>query len=265
MNRHGWTRLDTGGNTSVGIVLVAVLACGVLPFFPVLPRAIGLTVVFGAGLAFVVALLLRNSPAVHAALLALLLSIWSILAPMHVWPSLIIPLLIYAIVVLSVPSLRRTTAWLRTGVIDRITGIFMALTVAVSSAGLLVWFAVWKPDLGHFLKVIPSWDPALLMLEGVVFALLNAAMEESVFRGVIMQALDDMLGEKAWSVVLQALVFGLFHIEGIPGGWTGICMATFYGLLLGLVRRRSRGILAPYITHVFADAVIFVMLVNLAK
>ena len=42
-------------------------------------------------------------------------------------------------------------------------------------------------------------------------------------------------------------------------------MATVYGLMLGIIRRRSQGIFAPYMTHVFADAVIFVILVLLVR
>jgi membrane protease YdiL (CAAX protease family) len=252
--------MNTDGKTSVRVVLLAVLAGGILPFFHLLPRAVALIVTFAAGLTLVAALVIRKLAAVHAALLVLLLAVWSILAPLRVWPSIIIPLLIYAIVVLSVPSLRRTTTWLKAGSINRVTATLMILTVAASSAGLPVWFMLWKPDLGPFLRSIPSWSPALLVLEGAGFALLNAAMEESIFRGVLMQALDDVLGEGAWPVVLQAVAFGLFHIKGIPSGWTGVVMATFYGLLLGLIRRRSRGILAPYVTHVFADIVIFALL-----
>jgi hypothetical protein len=37
-------------------------------------------------------------------------------------------------------------------------------------------------------------------------------------------------------------------------------MATVYGFALGVIRKESRGLLAPFVTHVFADATIFLIL-----
>jgi membrane protease YdiL (CAAX protease family) len=42
-------------------------------------------------------------------------------------------------------------------------------------------------------------------------------------------------------------------------------MAMIYGVMLGAIRRRSRGILAPFVTHVVADLVIFVILVLMVR
>jgi hypothetical protein len=141
----------------------------------------------------------------------------------------------------------------------------MLVTVFVSATGLLVWFILWKPDLTHFLSSIPSWNPTLLIFEGIGFALLNAAMEESFFRGVLMQALDETLGPGMPSVILQAVALGLLNIEGIPGDLLGVVMAMIYGVMLGAIRRRSRGTLAPFVTHVVADLVIFVILVLMVR
>ena len=40
----------------------------------------------------------------------------------------------------------------------------------------------------------------------------------------------------------------------------GVLMATLYGLVLGIIRETSRGMLAPVVTHIFADATIFLVL-----
>ena len=37
-------------------------------------------------------------------------------------------------------------------------------------------------------------------------------------------------------------------------------MAGVWGLLLGVLRLRSRGLLAPYVTHIAADATIVVLM-----
>ena len=250
---------------TTSIILLLVPFIGSIAYFHMLPKAVPFIITSGIGLLLVVALFLRQRAVIHAALLTFLLAVWSIISNIAIWPSLIIPLLAYSGVVVLIPSLRKTVGWLRVGKFDRNIYLLMVTTVFVSSFALLLWFILWKPDLTQFLRIIPDWSPSLLLFEGIGFALLNAAMEESIFRGVLMQALDKTLGEGTPSIILQAIAFGLLHIKGIPGDWIGVAMATVYGFMLGAIRRRSRGILAPYVTHVFADAVIFVILVLLVR
>jgi len=100
---------------------------------------------------------------------------------------------------------------------------------------------------------------AVIVLGGVAFSLLNAAVEEVVFRGVLQSALTQVLGAGA-ALVLQAVAFGVLHLGGVPSGPVGVAMAGAWGLLLGILRLRSRGILAPYVTHVAADATIVVLM-----
>ena len=56
---------------------------------------------------------------------------------------------------------------------------------------------------------------------------------------------------------MQAVAFGALHLLGIPGGWIGVAMAAAYGVMLGWLRRRSQGMLAPYLAHGLADVAIF--------
>jgi hypothetical protein len=89
----------------------------------------------------------------------------------------------------------------------------------------------------------------------------NAAMEEVVFRGIIMQALDSALGVSNLTLVIQAGLFGSFHyLAGFPHGFGGFAMVFVYGFMLGVLRRRSQGVLAPWIAHVLADVTIFAIL-----
>ncbi len=97
------------------------------------------------------------------------------------------------------------------------------------------------------------------MLAGVGFSLLNAAVEEIVFRGVLLSALTDVLGVGV-AVILQAVAFGVLHLHGVPSGPVGMVMAGAWGLLLGVMRVRSRGLLAPYVTHIAADATIVLLM-----
>jgi CAAX protease family protein len=95
---------------------------------------------------------------------------------------------------------------------------------------------------------------------GAIFALVNAGAEEAAFRGVLMDALTSAVGI-AGAVVIQAIAFGLVHYpHGLPNGTWGAILSGVYGLMLGLLRLRAGGMLAPWIAHVAADLTIFVLL-----
>jgi membrane protease YdiL (CAAX protease family) len=111
------------------------------------------------------------------------------------------------------------------------------------------------------LSYMPSMPLWLLPLVGIGFAIGNAAMEEFVFRGVIMQAIDSAFGAGWLSVIVQAWLFGVMHfLQGFPNGWWGLAMTFVYGIMLGAIRRRAQGMLAPWLAHVCADMVIFAIL-----
>jgi len=95
---------------------------------------------------------------------------------------------------------------------------------------------------------------------GLGFAAVNATVEEMVFRGVLLEGLEAVLGATTPAIILQAIPFGLFHVRGIPHGATGMALAAVYGVLLGFIRRQSQGLLAPIATHFFADIVIVSLL-----
>jgi membrane protease YdiL (CAAX protease family) len=253
----------TAPNSSSRTAAVIVVTVMLNPGFLFLPEPAFLIATCSAGLLFVLALLLRDPMAVHVTMLTFLVAvcagIWS-------WPIyFLVPLIVYAIVVAVTPSLRQTISWLRLGEFDWLVCCFIVLTVFLSSAGLLLWFLLGQSDLNRQLALVPNWSPVLLIAAGLGFALANATIEESIYRGVLMQGLDTVFGPGKLSVILQAVPFGLIHLNGTPSGWLGVSMAGVYGLMLGSIRRRSQGMLAPFVAHVFADIVIFSMLVIWAK
>jgi len=118
-----------------------------------------------------------------------------------------------------------------------------------------------KPDIGRHLALVPDVPTWTYLFLGIGFALFNAVMEEAIFRGVLMEAVDSALGAGAGSVALQAIPFAAFHyLAGFPNGLTGVAMVFVYGLALGAIRRMSRGMLAPLIAHIGADLTIFFIL-----
>jgi membrane protease YdiL (CAAX protease family) len=110
---------------------------------------------------------------------------------------------------------------------------------------------------------MPLW---FLPLAGVAFALLNSAVEEAIFRGIFLQALDSAVGPGTSSLVIQAVFFGWLHYSeiGFPKGLAGVAMASVYGLLLGYLRYRSQGMLAPWLAHAGTDIAVFTIVATSA-
>src|SRR4029077_697736 len=130
---------------------------------------------------------------------------------------------------------------------------------------LLSWYVLLHPNIADIVKAyVPALPLGLLIAGGLIFSMVNAAVEEAAYRGVMLHALDRSLGPEFAALLLQALAFGAIHIRGFPRGWIGVVLASIYGLLMGIIRRRAGGIFAPWITHVFTDVVIATIVVFLA-
>lgn len=132
---------------------------------------------------------------------------------------------------------------------------------AIAGTALWLWTVFLRPDLGEFRAMIPSQGALVLAASALGFALVNAAIEEAVWRGAIQHWLTLQFGARA-AVVLQAVSFGAIHWAGFPSGWIGIALASIYGLILGALRLSSGGLLAPFAAHVLADLVIFALVLG---
>jgi hypothetical protein len=81
--------------------------------------------------------------------------------------------------------------------------------------------------------------------------------------GLILTHLSRAVG--VWPALLaQAGGFGALNLHGYPNGPVGVALTGSYGVLLGLLRVRARGLLACWIAHALADAVIFAFIVQAA-
>ncbi len=247
--------------SAAGTVIIAcdVLLLSLIPF----SHTIGGWTVFFALVLVIAALAARDSPSLHLALFAAALAAAPFLIPsLRGWPSaLLVPLAAYLAVVLPVRRLRRTIQWLRTG---RFTGMIALLTLSVSALSIIalyLWYRLLRPDVSLHLASFPGMALWLLPFAGLSFALGNAALEEAVFRGIIMQACDSAAGPGALSLLGQAWLFGAMHyLQGFPSGGWGLVMTVVYGAMLGGIRRKSGGMLAPWAAHVVADCAIFIIL-----
>ena len=174
---------------------------------------------------------------------------------------------VYFIVVWRLPWLRRASAWLKWGSIDATIMAFAVAIATVSGVTLLAWFAFTRADLSDLVQTFVPNQPLWLIAPGaVVFSMLNAAIEEAAYRGILLSALDATLGPGVRATILQALAFGTIHLYGgFPRGFIGVALAFVYGIALGALRRMAGGLLAPWIAHVLTDIVIFSMVIALSR
>jgi hypothetical protein len=201
----------------------------------------------------------RALPALHLGLLCTcLLGALSTFGSMKYWPlPPLLAVLGYAAAVARLPAFGGRPDWLSFGRLDRGVWLLITVSVCVSALALVIWFALAKPDYSALVGTLFPRLPLPLLFAGVVgFSMINAAVEELIYRGVLLAALDAALGVGLLPVVLQAAAFGIAHIAGFPRGLAGVGLATIYGLLMGAVRRRARGMLGPWLAHVATDVVI---------
>jgi uncharacterized protein len=249
--------------TGAAIILAVIVA---LAAFEVLPRTVAVWMVWLMAFLAVLAIVTRSVQAIHISLFILLwIGLPFVFSVLHFYPlTLLVPLVVYGIVAAAFPSLRRSLRWLRAGKMTSDVLVLVLATAVVSGSALVGWYLLIKPDISSHLAQMPKLSVWVLPFVAVGFAMLNAAMEEFVFRGIVMQSLDSAVGVGYASIAIQAISFGLFHyVAGFPNGALGLVMVCVFGFMLGILRRRSEGLLAAWMAHVLADVVIFSILATI--
>ena len=135
---------------------------------------------------------------------------------------------------------------------------------AVTPVALTLWLRLSESDVSDIVGLVPNVGLPLLVLGGAAFAVLNAAFEELIWRGMFQTRLTDLFGVP-WAIALQAASFGVAHAHGVPRGFAGVALAGIWGGMLGVLRARTSGLLAPLLAHVVADATIAYLIISLAR
>ncbi len=130
------------------------------------------------------------------------------------------------------------------------------ILVAVGVAAVLIGPAVAEPffgplpvDLGNMAALVPA----------LVFAIANGLLEETVYRGVLLESVRRLRGVP-FALVAQALAFGLAHGVGsdFAGSPLPVMLATAAGGLgLGVIAIRSGSLLLPIALHAALDIPIY--------
>ncbi|MBM4072863.1 MAG: CPBP family intramembrane metalloprotease [Planctomycetes bacterium] len=196
----------------------------------------------------------------HGGIFIAILVVSAAAFPALAWPwYLLAPLGAYAGLVLAIPPLRRTAPRFHAG---RIAGLPLAgaLLLSAATVGVLVVFDwLLQPQTSQLAARIPVAPFGNVVLAGVCFSIVNAAMEELVFRGVLYESLARDWGATA-AIVVTAAIFGLAHVHGYPPGPLGGILAAGFGIALGILRWWTGGLALAIACHVLADATIFGLL-----
>lgn len=94
-----------------------------------------------------------------------------------------------------------------------------------------------------------------IILMGILFTIINATLEELLWRGFILSRTVDLIGDKQ-GLIITSLVFGLYHISlGFPL-WACLVFA-IGGFYMGGCAIISKGLLGSWIMHISVN-IIFV-------
>jgi membrane protease YdiL (CAAX protease family) len=171
-----------------------------------------------------------------------------------------LPIIIFLIIAFSFQTLRRTLCWLKTGKQDKISKLLVILTSITSVISLLIW-AGNSSYLGvgiNTIKGLLVYNYILIVTLFIpLFAVVNALIEEFMFRGILQESLRMTFKKSSTIIILQSIPFAAFHYAvGFPNGVIGFLMVFIWGSVLGYLRERTNGLLAPMICHIAADLTI---------
>ena len=170
---------------------------------------------------------------------------------------------VYGLVIYRVPWLRGVAGWRAAGSFNARVMTSVVGFAVISGVVVLLWYTMTQPDLADLVTTIPEWPIWSLVPLGIVFAAVNAVLEEAVYRGVVQDSLERALGVGNAALILQAVAFAVLHVQGgFPRGVAGIGLTFVYGLVMGVLRRRSGGLMAPVVAHTVTDLMIVTIVLS---
>ena len=203
-----------------------------------------------------------DSRVVHGTAFVLLMACTLMVPALRRWPWVwLAPFVAYFLLVASVPRLRRSLSWVRFGRMSTAAVAATLIVMVLTSLALLVFHATAHPDVRNYRAALPFDALGGVVMAGAVFTVVNASLEELVFRGVLFDALQSRWG--VWvTLIATAALFGLGHLRGYPSGPLGVCLAALFGFVMGALRVWTGGVALPIVAHMCADATIYCILVH---
>jgi len=124
--------------------------------------------------------------------------------------------------------------------------------IAVFSFLTIIVLVAYFHFAGHKLNITGQDGFPLVLASPLLFSLANGAMEELWFRSLMLGVLSRAF-PLGFSVLYQALLFGMIHYEGVPAGATGIALSFIFGLVLGWLTIKTRSVVPAILIHIIAD------------
>ena len=152
----------------------------------------------------------------------------------------------------------RTKLFFKFGTIKENAALVILFSL-LSIIFLTAWFLNQQGN--PYVKFIPDVPTYFLIPMGIGFAIINAFYEESLFRSILLSHISSQVGFIP-AMILQAIWFSFLHFQsGFPSGFLGIILTFIFGLMMGIIVKRTKGIFIPIIIHFFADLSIFILII----
>ncbi|MDN3405444.1 MULTISPECIES: type II CAAX endopeptidase family protein [unclassified Pseudoalteromonas] len=135
--------------------------------------------------------------------------------------------------------------------------------LVISVSALFIWANSSASEIQYLKRMIPDLPAIQLAMAALGFALINAFLEEWMFRGVFQETLLKLKLSFSLATAIQATLFAIAHYKlGVPSGNIGLAMTFMYACALTLLVRKTGSLLVPILIHIFTDIAVFYLIVN---
>lgn len=110
----------------------------------------------------------------------------------------------YLLIVFLIKPLRQSVDWLRRGSLTQNTIWRIIAVIAVSTAILVIWYLLSRPDVDAIAQLLPSSNAVIIVAAVFGFAIVNAIVEEFIFDGVCYHAFETVIAIPLVVILLQA-------------------------------------------------------------
>ena len=144
--------------------------------------------------------------------------------------------------------------------------LFIIFIIVSASIALFIWKSFYPAYSSFFNNLLSNFSYKMLLLI-LGFSILNASLEEIIFRGIIQDTLLECFSSwqgfgKYLAIIMQGIWFGAIHFKiGFPCYFSGFLLASIYGIILGQLKAETQNLFFSIIAHIFADITIMLLLI----
>ena len=122
-----------------------------------------------------------------------------------------------------------------------------AVLTLVSSAGVL------ENQFNNIDNILAPLLEGPIVIAFITVGIIAPIAEEFLFRGVVFNTLQKRFSP-AWTIVIQGVLFGLFHLNLVQGSY-----ATILGIVYGYVTYKTKSLWPAIIMHIVNNSMPFIM------